>query len=99
MGTATDKDYFGSFLGSGGKGQEDWARPEPSAEMEKQVLRFLEMQKEPVSLRELLIRLDLPPSLAIGTVNRLRESGLLEVNSVEDDERVALTDLGRRLAI
>lgn len=97
MGTATDKDYFGSFL-SGGQ-QSDWTRPEASADVEKQVLRLLATVKDPVPLRELLIRLDLPPSLAIGTVNRLTESGLVQMGPAQEGEKVELTDRGRLLAM
>lgn len=99
MGTATDKDYFGSFL-SGGSRDQDWTRPEPSADMEKQILRLLAVIKDPVPLRELLVRLDLPPSLAVGAITRLRDAALIDgVGGAEGEgEGIVLTELGRSVA-
>ena len=100
MSTATEKDYFGSFLSAASAGP---AVPQvpgaaPSSGVERQILTFLSPKEVPVSVRELLTQLDIPPSLAITALNSLRDAKLVELNQVDGDECVAMTDLGRRIA-
>ena len=102
MSTATEKDYFGSFLSAASAGPAvppvAGAAAAPSSGVERQILTFLSPKEVPVSVRELLTQLDIPPSLAITALNSLRDAKLVELNQVDGDECVAMTDLGRRIA-
>jgi|SRR5688572_11822363 len=100
MSTATEKDYFGSFLSAASAGPAVPPVPgaAPSSGVERQILTFLSPKEVPVSVRELLTQLDIPPSLAITALNSLRDAKLVELNQVDGDECVAMTDLGRRIA-
>jgi predicted transcriptional regulator len=100
MSSATGKDYFGSFLNAA-QGDAAQTRGAPGgmpAEVEKKILSFLAPHETPTSVRELIVALALPPSLAVTALQQLAKADLVTLSAAEGDECVRLTDLGRRVA-
>ena len=101
MSSATGKDYFGSFLNAA-QGEAAQTRSAPgggmAADIEKKILSFLAPHETPTSVRELIVALALPPSLAVTALQQLAKADLVTLSAAEGDECVRLTDLGRRVA-
>lgn len=100
MSSANEKDYFSSFLSAASDGP---APPpldpnNPAADVEKKMLLFLATQTKPVSVRELLSNLAIPPSSVIMAIHHLSDAKLVNFAQGVEDESVSLTDLGRRVA-
>ncbi|WP_324750714.1 hypothetical protein SH591_04575 [Sphingomonas sp. LY54] len=101
MSSATGKDYFGSFLNAaqGDAAQTRSARDMGMpADVEKKILSFLAPHEAPTSVRELIVALALPPSLAVTALQQLAKADLVALSTAGGDECVRLTDLGRRVA-
>ncbi len=101
MSSATGRDYFGSFLNAA-QGDAAPTRGAPQmglpADVEKKILSFLASHDTPSSVRELIVALALPPSLAVTALQQLAKADLVTLSTAEGDECVRLTDLGRRVA-
>jgi predicted transcriptional regulator len=101
MNGPNSKDFFSSFLetaeGAPDKGAE--AAPGAEAAIEKTILGFLTSREGPVSVKEMLAQLSVPPSLAIEALQRLSSAGLIDYKRVESDDWVSLSDLGRRVSV
>ena len=101
MSSATGRDYFGSFLNAA-QGDALQTRGAPQmglpADVEKKILSFLASHDTPSSVRELIVALALPPSLAVTALQQLAKADLVALSTAEGDECVRLTDLGRRVA-
>ena len=92
-------DFFGSFLNEMSSAQTaGTAAPDENVAAEPRILQVLAGFKEATSVRELLGRVDLPPSLLITALHKLSEAGLVELTRNDTDECAVLTDLGRRVA-
>jgi hypothetical protein len=101
MSSAAGKDYFGSFLNAaqGDAAQTRSARGQGMpADIEKKILSFLAPHETPTSVRELIVALALPPSLAVTALQQLAKADLVALSAAEGDECARLTDLGRRVA-
>ncbi len=93
-------DVFGSYLSRVGKSVKGAARQSAGAEDDKpemMLLRTLALEEGAVSIKQLMSRLDLQPSLLMKTLASLVEAKLVETTTTSSDECVALTDLGRRI--
>ena len=101
MSSATGRDYFGSFLNAA-QGDAAQSRSAPGqglpADVEKKILGFLAPHDTPTSVRELIVALALPPSLAVTALQQLAKADLVTLSTADGDECVRLTDLGRRVA-
>jgi DNA-binding MarR family transcriptional regulator len=99
MSSPNSKDFFSSFLATADAPDSKQAGSVPAdAAIEKILLTFLASQPEPISVKELLGRLELPPSLAMSALTRLSEAQLVDLRRTDNDECAALSDLGRRIA-
>lgn len=101
MSSATGRDYFGAFLNAaqGDPAQARSARDmEMPADVEKKILSFLAPHDTPTSVRDLIVALALPPSLAVTALQQLARADLVALSTAAGDECVRLTDLGRRVA-
>jgi uncharacterized membrane protein len=102
MSSAKEKDYFGSFLaaadGSASSAPAQGAAAPAEAGAERHILALLAAEKGSVSVKDLIARLEIPPSLCLKILHQLSEARLVEMRAVGGDECVAITDLGRRIA-
>jgi|GraSoiStandDraft_46_1057282.scaffolds.fasta_scaffold209084_2 hypothetical protein len=100
MSAPNSKDFFSSFLESaeGAQAKDTPGSPGDSADVEKVILNFLISRDGPVSVKEMLAALSIPPSLAMGALGRLSEARLVEYRQIENDDVVELSDLGRRVS-
>ncbi len=93
-------DFFSSFLAEADADPAKAAEGAQSeaAGIERTILGFLLSQSGPVSVREMLGVMNIPPSLAVEALKRLADAKLVDVKRVENDDSVVLSDLGRRVA-
>jgi DNA-binding MarR family transcriptional regulator len=91
-------DFFGSFLEAADTADgNSAANPSREKVAEKAIINQLVSLSEPISLKELIARTDLPPSLVVSALHRLADANLVQLREAEKDELVELSDLGRKI--
>lgn len=67
------------------------------ARAETQILGLLAHSTGPLSVKSIIERLELAPSITMTTLSQLATAGLVKMSRTTKDEKVAITELGRKL--